>query len=208
MCRVGHNLTTCFSSVQLRQFHVIPSLTNHLKYNATILDFFIMWLLSTFLHTTILMNYTRNDIKYSQPSNYVIVIAINLMNCASTCPCLFFVFVHILWSQLYRLWYLFLWISWIPPWISTVYFFLKLTAEDLYQRIPYVSVIEGTAPRFVFQTFDSPNLSPLLLCQTGRGINTYCRQSGERLGESNVWETKEVLSLLSLMYILWSILVR
>ena len=68
----------------------------------------------------------------------------------------------------------------------------------------YISVIEGTAPPCVFQTFDSPNLSPRLLCQTVRKGSVL--QSGERLGESNVWTTQggAVPSITDILYILWS----
>ena len=46
---------------------------------------------------------------------------------------------------------------------------------------------------------------PLPSCSFRRaGSAVYCRQSGERLGESNVWKTKGVLSLLSLIHILCS----
>ena len=58
------------------------------------------------------------------------------------------------------------------------------------KNIYTVSVIEGTAPPFVFQTFDSPNLFPLVCVLH---YLHYCcpsdRAGGERLGESNVCKT-------------------
>ena len=37
----------------------------------------------------------------------------------------------------------------------------------------YISVMEGTAPAIVFQTFDSPNLSPLYLQYTALPVMTF-----------------------------------
>ena len=54
----------------------------------------------------------------------------------------------------------------------------------------YISVIEGTALPFVFQTFDSPSLSPPAL--------VYCRQSRE---SQMFVRRRGVLSLLSLIYV-------
>ena len=58
----------------------------------------------------------------------------------------------------------------------------------------YISVIEGTAPAIVLQRFDSPNLSPPLpACSVRRaGSPVYCRQSRDRLDESNICKTMAV----------------
>ena len=44
---------------------------------------------------------------------------------------------------------------------------VHFAVENISNLVEYISEIEGTAPPLVFQTFDFPNLSLPLLCQTG-----------------------------------------
>ena len=70
----------------------------------------------------------------------------------------------------------------------------------------YISVMEGTAPAIVFQTFDSPNLSPLYLQYTALP-DRLTEQAGRGWVNQMFVRRWRVLSLLSLiytvLYILW-----
>ena len=66
---------------------------------------------------------------------------------------------------------------------------VPILEDDRDLPLEHISVIEGTAPAIVLQTFESPNLS-LPACSVRRaGSAAYCRQNKERLGESNVCKT-------------------
>ena len=67
----------------------------------------------------------------------------------------------------------------------------------------YISVIEGTAPTIVLQRFDSPNLSQPAL--SDRQVVQYTADRAGRGWVSQIFvRPSRVLSLLSLIYILWS----
>ena len=61
---------------------------------------------------------------------------------------------------------------------------------------------EGTAPPFVFQIFDSPNLSPPALSD-GHVVQYTADRAGRGWESQMFGRRKRVLSLLSLIYILW-----
>ena len=48
----------------------------------------------------------------------------------------------------------------LTPWINLNHCGGSYTRQEIVRVKEYISVIEGTAPPFVLQTFDSPNLSP------------------------------------------------
>ena len=71
----------------------------------------------------------------------------------------------------------------------------------------YISVIEGTAPAICLQIFDSPNLSPPAL--SDRQVVQVVQYTADRAGRgwvSQIFVRRwQVVSLLSLIYILWLI---